>query len=143
MSKPEIKEVRIDRWLWAVRIFKTRTMAADACKKNRVSIAGINAKPAKMIKIGDRIEVRKPPITFTFEVLDLSENRMGAKLVPGFAKNVTPPDEMEVLKMKQMAGFVDRARGTGRPTKKDRRDLLDFTEDAFEFDEWDFDFEEE
>lgn len=118
-------------------------MAADACKKNRVSIAGINAKPAKMIKIGDRIEVRKPPITFTFEVLDLSENRMGAKLVPGFAKNVTPPDEMEVLKMKQMAGFVDRARGTGRPTKKDRRDLLDFTEDAFEFDEWDFDFEEE
>lgn len=143
MGKPEIKEVRIDRWLWAVRIFKTRTIAADACKKNRVSVAGVNAKPAKMIKIGDRIEVRKPPITFTFEVLDLSENRMGAKLVPGFVKNVTPPEEMEVLKMKQMAGFVDRARGTGRPTKKDRRDLLDFTDDAFEFDEWDFDFEEE
>lgn len=135
-------EVRIDRWLWAVRIFKTRTIAADACKKNRISVGGVNAKPSKMIKIGDVINVKKPPVTYSFEVLDLTEKRMGAKLVLGFAKNVTSPEELEVLKMNRLSGFEDRARGTGRPTKKDRRDLVDFTEDAFEFDEWDFDFED-
>lgn len=135
-------EVRIDRWLWAVRIFKTRTIAAEACKKNRISVGGSSAKPSKMIKIGDVIEVKKPPVTFSFEVLDVTEKRMGAKLVPGFAKNVTSPEEMEILKMNRLSGFVDRARGTGRPTKKDRRELVDFTEDAFEFDEWDFDFED-
>ena len=135
-------EVRIDRWLWAVRIFKTRTIAAEACKKNRISVGGSSAKPSKMIRVGDIIEVKKPPVTFSFEVLDLTEKRMGAKLVPGFAKNVTSAEEMEIVKMNRLSGFVDRARGTGRPTKKDRRDLTDFTDDAFEFDEWDFDFDE-
>lgn len=142
MGKEETKEVRIDKWLWAVRIFKTRSIATDACKKNRISVGGINAKPSKTIKAGDVIQVRKPPVTFSFQVLDVTENRMGAKLVPDFAKNITPPEEMDILKMNKMSGFVDRARGTGRPTKKDRRELEDFTEDAFEFDEWDFDFED-
>lgn len=139
------KEVRIDKWLWAVRIFKTRTMAADACKKNRVSIGGVNQKPSKMVKIGDLIQVRKPPVTFSFEVLDLSDKRMGAKLVPGFMKNVTPLEELDALNMKRTAGFVDRARGTGRPTKKERRDLEDFTEDndLFDFDDWDWGLDEE
>lgn len=137
-----MNEVRIDRWLWAVRIFKTRTIAAEACKKNRISIRGVNVKPARMIKIGDVIEVKKPPVTYSFEVLDLTEKRMGAKLVHGFARNVTPAGELEILNLQRMTGFVDRARGTGRPTKKDRRDLEDFTEDYLVFGDWDFDFDE-
>lgn len=137
-----MNEVRIDRWLWAVRIFKTRTIAAEACKKNRISIRGVNVKPARMIKIGDVIEVKKPPVTYSFEVLDLTEKRMGAKLVHGFARNVTPAGGLEILNLQRMTGFVDRARGTGRPTKKDRRDLEDFTEDYLVFGDWDFDFDE-
>lgn len=140
-KQEEVKEVRIDKWLWAVRIFKTRTIAAEACKKNRISIAGVDVKPSRMVKIGDVIDVRKPPVTYSFEVLDLSEKRMGAKLVPGFAKNVTRPEELEILQLNRIVGFVDRARGMGRPTKKERRDLDDFTDDISTFD-WDFDFDE-
>ena len=77
-----MNEVRIDKWMWATRIFKTRSIAADACKKGRVMIGGVNVKPSRMIKVGDIIQVRKPPVTFSFKVLDLTENRMGAKLVP-------------------------------------------------------------
>lgn len=141
-NREEDKEVRIDKWLWAVRIFKTRTIAADACKKNRISIGGVPIKPSKMIRIGDVIEVKRPPVTYSFEVLDLSDKRMGAKLVPGFVKNVTRPEELEILEMNKLSGFVDRARGTGRPTKKDRRELVDFTDDISDFDNWEFDFED-
>jgi len=122
-----MNEVRIDKWMWATRLFKTRTIATEACKKNRISIGGVNAKPSRMIKIGDIIEIRKPPIIFSFKVLDLTENRMGAKLVPLYLENVTPPEQYELLEMNKISGFVDRARGLGRPTKKERRDLEQFT----------------
>lgn len=141
-KKDAVEEVRIDKWLWAVRIFKTRTIAADACKKNRIAIGNTNVKPSKMIRVGDVIEVRRPPVTYSFEVLGLSDKRMGAKLVPDFMKNVTPPEALEVLELEKMAGFVDRARGTGRPTKKDRRDLEDFADDLSFFGDWDLEGED-
>lgn len=136
-------QVRIDKWLWATRVFKTRTIASDACKKGRVSIEGVEVKPSRMIKVGDIVRVRKPPITFSFEVLALSEQRMGAKLVPEYLKNVTPPEEYELLEMKRLSGFIDRQRGTGRPTKKERRDLEQFQEDYFEDFMFDFEGEED
>lgn len=114
-----MNEVRIDKWMWAVRIFKSRTIAVEACKKNRVMIGGVNVKASRMIKVGDVIQVRKPPITFSFKVLALTERRMGAKLVPDYMENVTTPDQYEILEMSRISGFVDRARGLGRPTKKD------------------------
>lgn len=121
-----MNEVRIDKWLWATRVFKTRSIAADACKKGRVLMRGTPVKPSAMVKVGDVVQVRKPPITFSFEVLALTQNRMGAKLVPDYLKNVTPPEEYEVLELQRISGFVDRAKGTGRPTKKERRDLEQF-----------------
>lgn len=138
-----MNEVRIDKWMWATRIFKTRTIAAEACKKNRVMIGGVNVKPSRMIKIGDVVQVRKPPITFSFKVLALTENRMGAKLVPEYLENVTTPDQYEIMEMQRISGFIDRAHGLGRPTKKDRRELEQFTDpdapdDGFDF-EFDFD----
>lgn len=137
-------EARIDKWMWAARIFKTRTIAADACKKGRVSINGAQAKPARMIKPGDVIQVRKPPVTYSFKVLQAIEKRVGAKLVPEIMENVTTPDQYELLEMNRISGFVNRAKGTGRPTKKDRRDLDEFFtpeySDNFDFD---FDFEDE
>lgn len=138
-----MNEVRIDKWLWAVRIFKTRTVAAEACKKGRIMIGGVTIKPSRMIKAGEVIQVRKPPITFSFKVLALADKRMGAKLVPDFMENVTTPDQYEILEMNKISGFVDRARGMGRPTKKDRRELEQFTDpddDGFDFD---FDFDNE
>ncbi|MBD8388508.1 RNA-binding S4 domain-containing protein [Dysgonomonas sp. BGC7] len=140
MKEPK-NEVRIDKWLWAVRLFKTRSIAIDVCKKGRIMIKGTNVKPSRMIKIGDVIEVRRPPITYSFEVLNLTENRMGAKLVPEFMRDVTSPSQLEILEMSKMSGFVDRARGTGRPTKKDRRELEQFTEDYSFFDDWELDSE--
>lgn len=135
-----MNEVRIDKWMWAVRIFKTRTIAAEACKKGRVMINNVTMKPSRMIKIGDIIQVRKPPITFSFKVIGLSQNRMGAKLVPEYMENVTPPDQYEILEMNKISGFVDRARGLGRPTKKDRRELEQFTSPE-DYDGFDFEFD--
>ena len=138
-----MNEVRIDKWMWATRIFKTRTIAAEACKKNRVMINGVNVKPSRMIKVGEVIQVRKPPITFSFKVLDLTERRMGAKLVPDYLENVTTPDQYELLEMSRVSGFVNRAKGTGRPTKKDRRSLEEFVTPEFMDDfDFEFDFEE-
>ncbi len=136
-----MNEVRIDKWMWATRIFKTRTIAADACKKGRIMIGGVNVKPSRMIKVGEVIQVRKPPITFSFEVLALSERRMGAKLVPDYLKNVTTPDQYEILEMNKISGFVNRAKGMGRPTKKDRRELEQFTDPGQLFDSFDFEFD--
>lgn len=133
-------EVRIDKWLWAVRIFKSRTIAVEACKKGRISILGTNVKPSRMIKVGDIIQVRKPPITYSFKVLQLTERRMGAKLVPEYMENVTTADQYEILEMQRINGFIDRQKGTGRPTKKDRRELEDFTTPEF-MDDFDFDFD--
>ena len=125
-------DVRVDKWLWAVRIFKTRSLATDACKKGRVSIGGVTVKPSRTIQRGDIVSVRKPPVEYSFRVVDLLASRVGAKRVP------------ELLELQRISGFVDRAKGLGRPTKKDRRDLDQFAEDMpedldlFDWDEdWD------
>ncbi len=125
------EEVRIDKWLWATRVFKTRTIASDACKKGRVTINGVTVKPSHTIKVGAVIDVRKPPITYSFEVIGLVENRVGAKLVQNYLKNVTSRDQYELLEMVKISGFVNRQKGLGRPTKKEGRELAEFTESAF------------
>ena len=135
-------EARIDKWMWAARIFKTRTIAAEACKKGRISINGAQAKPARTVKPRDVVQVRKPPVTYSFKVLQAIEKRVGAKLVPDVMENVTTPDQYELLEMSKISGFVDRARGTGRPTKKERRDLDEFFTPEY-MDDFDFDFDEE
>lgn len=135
-------EARIDKWLWAARIFKTRTIAADACKKGRISINGAQVKPSRMIKPGDVINVKKSPITYSFKVLQAIEKRVGAKLVPEIMENVTTPEQYELLEMSKISGFIDRARGTGRPTKKDRRSLDDFFTPEY-VDDFDFDFDDD
>jgi ribosome-associated heat shock protein Hsp15 len=117
---------RIDKWLWAARIFKTRSIAADACKNGRVTIEGVNVKPSRVVKAGEVVAVRKPPITYSFRILKTIEQRVGAKLLPEIYENVTTPDQYELLEMNRISGFVDRARGTGRPTKKDRRAMDEF-----------------
>ena len=136
-----LSEERIDKWMWAVRIFKTRTIATEACKKGRVSIGGVNVKPSRTIKVGDVIEVRKPPVTYSFRVLDLSENRMGAKLVPNFMENITPAEQYELLELIRISGFVDRQQGLGRPTKREGRALREFAEMDMSVDGFDFEFD--
>jgi len=134
-------EARIDKWLWSARIFKTRTIAADACKNGRVAVNGVNVKPSRTVKVGDVISVRKPPITFSFRLLKPIEQRVGAKLLPEIYENVTPQDQYELLEMTRISTFVNRARGTGRPTKKDRRQMDAFVgpslEGSFDFENWD------
>ena len=139
---------RIDKWLWAARIFKTRSIAADACKNGRVTIGGVNVKPSHMVKVGETVSVRKPPVTYSFRILKTIEQRVGAKLLPEIYENVTTPDQYELLEMNRISGFVNRARGTGRPTKKDRRAMDAFVEpslegdyDSFFGDDWDDDDE--
>ena len=127
-------EVRIDKWLWAVRLFKTRTLAAEACKKGKILVAGVEVKPSRNIKVGDIIQVKRNPVLFSFEVLALTENRVGAKLVADLMKNVTTADQWELYELGKIAAKSNRERGTGRPTKKERRDLDVFFEPVF-FDE--------
>ena len=130
-------EARIDKWLWAARIFKTRSIAADACKNGRVTKNGVNIKPSHIVKVGETISVRKSPITYSFKILDAIEQRVGAKLIPGVYENVTPKEQYELLEMSRISGFVDRARGTGRPTKKERRSLDAFIGPSLEgFEDW-------
>jgi ribosome-associated heat shock protein Hsp15 len=121
---------RIDKWLWASRIFKTRSIAADACKNGRVTIGGVNVKPSHTVKAGETVCVRKPPVTYSFRILKPIEQRVGAKLIPEVYENVTTPDQYELLEMNRISGFVNRARGTGRPTKKERRALDEFIQFA-------------
>ncbi|MBQ7634001.1 MAG: RNA-binding S4 domain-containing protein [Bacteroidaceae bacterium] len=132
-------EARLDKWLWAVRVFKTRTLAADACKNGRVQINGAQAKPARTVKEGDTVSVRKPPVTYTFRVKQAIEKRVGAKLLPDMVENITDASQYELLEMSRISGFVNRAKGTGRPTKKDRRDMEDFITPMYGFDDWDDD----
>ena len=140
-------EVRIDKWLWAMRVFKTRTIATDACKKGRVTLGdepGIIAKPSRTIKVGDVINVKKPPVTYSFRVTALTENRLGAKLVPEYLENITPQSQYDLLDMVRISGFVDRRKGLGRPTKREGRELSRFTSEAFENDSfflWEDDYE--
>lgn len=139
-------EARIDKWLWAARIFKTRSIAADACKNGRVTKNGINMKPSHMVKVGETVSVKKPPITYSFKILKTIEQRVGAKLLPEIYENVTDPKQYELLEMSRISGFVDRARGTGRPTKKERRALDAFVDPSmfgFELDDEEDDDEED
>ena len=138
-------EARIDKWLWSSRIFKTRTIAADACKNGRIMVNNVLVKPSRMSKVGDTISVRKPPVTYTFRVLKTIEQRVGAKLLPEIYENITTADQYELLEMNRISGFVDRQRGTGRPTKKDRRQMDAFVGPSLEsFGDWnDFDFDED
>ena len=124
-----MSEVRIDKYLWAMRIYKTRSMAADACKNGRVSMNGVQLKPSRTFKVGDVFHVRKGPITYTYRVLQLTENRLGAKLVPEYVQDCTAPEQLELLELARMAGNGARDRGLGRPTKKDRRDIETFFEE--------------
>ena len=124
-----MSEVRIDKYLWAMRIYKTRSIAADACKNGRVSMNGVQLKPSRTFKVGDVFNVRKGPITYTYRVLQLTENRLGAKLVPEYLQNCTAPEQLELLELARLAGNGTRDRGLGRPTKKDRRDIETFFEE--------------
>ncbi|WP_281801421.1 RNA-binding S4 domain-containing protein [Segatella maculosa] len=129
---------RIDKWLWAARVFKTRSVAADACKNGRIIINGVNVKPSHIIKTGETINVRKPPVTYSYKVLKCIEQRVGARSLPEIYENVTDTKQYELLEMSRISGFVDRARGTGRPTKKERRVLDAFVAPVvFDFDEED------
>lgn len=141
MAKKEVLEVRIDKWMWAVRLFKTRSLAADACKKGKVQMSGTNVKASRNVKVGDEIQIKRPPVVYSFKVLALSENRMGAKLVPDFMENVTSADQLELLEMSRYSAFGVRDRGTGRPTKKDRRDLVVYME--YEDEDMFFDFDDD
>ena len=137
-------EVRIDKWLWAMRVFKTRTIATEAIKKGRVTV-GDNpnpVKPSRTIKVGDTVSVRKPPITYTFRVLALTENRLGAARVPEYMENITPQAQYDLLDVVRISGFIDRRKGLGRPTKRDGRELSKFTESIYD-NGWDFDFDDD
>ncbi|MDE6019130.1 MAG: RNA-binding S4 domain-containing protein [Muribaculaceae bacterium] len=139
-------EVRIDKWLWAMRVFKTRTIATDACKKGRVMMGGVPVKPSRAIKEGDVIEVRKPPITYTFRVKATTQNRLGAKLVPDYLENLTPQSQYDLLEMTKISGFVDRRKGLGRPTKREGREMSRFKEDSYSdvyFLDWEDDDDDE
>ena len=139
------EDERIDKWLWAMRIFKTRTIATEACKKGRVPIgdmgSGVIAKPSRTIKVGDVVNVRKSPITYSFRVKALTENRLGAKLVPDYMENITPQSQYDLLEVVKISGFIDRRKGLGRPTKREGRELARFTQDVYD-DGWDFDFDD-
>lgn len=137
-------EERIDKWLWAMRIFKTRTIATEACKKGRVTVGegdGVSVKPSRLIKTGDVINVRKPPVTYSFRVKVLSENRLGAKLVPDYLENITPQSQYDLLDVVKISGFIDRRKGLGRPTKREGRELARFAEEIYDSG-WDFDFDQ-
>lgn len=137
-------EVRIDKWLWAVRLYKTRSLAAEACKKGKVSCNGQTVKPSHVVKVGEVYHVRRAPITFSYKVLALAHNRMAAKLVPDFMLDVTTPDQLQLLELNRLAHAAGRARGTGRPTKKERRDLDMFIDPLDWMDEMDdFEMDEE
>ncbi len=139
------ESARLDKWLWAARIFKTRSVAADACKNGRVTVNGANAKPSRTVKVGETVHVKKPPVTYSFKILNAIETRVGAKLIPQVYENVTDPKQYELLEMSRISGFIDRARGTGRPTKKDRRAMDSFVDPALfgweDDDDWDDDEE--
>lgn len=128
-------EIRIDKWLWAVRLYKTRSLASEACKKGKVLVQNVQVKPSRVVKVGDIIQIKRNPVLYSFKVLALAQNRMNAKLVPEFMENVTTPDQLELIELGKIASQTGRARGTGRPTKKERRDMEDFFEPFFFDDE--------
>ena len=133
-----MEEIRIDKFLWEIRAFKTREDATKACKGNKVHINGNDAKPSKPVKPGDIITVRKNEVTFTFKVLVPIDKRQGAKLVGEYAENLTPAEELEKMRRPVETFFLKRERGAGRPTKKERREMDDLWDKYF-FDDEDYD----
>ena len=125
-------EVRIDKYLWSIRVFKTCSEATDACKGGKIRVNGADIKPSKNVKVGDIIVARKGAVTYTYKVLALIDKRQGAKLVPQYAENLTPQEELDKLHAPVETFFLKRDRGTGRPTKKDRRQM-DELWDSLEF----------
>ncbi|MDR0686460.1 MAG: RNA-binding S4 domain-containing protein [Dysgonamonadaceae bacterium] len=119
--------LRVDKWLWAVRIFKTRTIALEECRKNRVTVNSAPAKPSRLVKVGDTVTVRKPPVTYTFKVLAVTDSRVSAKLATGYVEDITPAEQHD-LRFPHTDGFINRKKGAGRPTKKERRELDGFFE---------------
>lgn len=131
---------RIDKYLWAIRVYKSRTDATDACKGGKVKLNGLDVKPSREIKAGDMLTARKGQVQFTFRVIEPIDKRQGAKFVPQYAENLTPPEELEKMRAPVETFFFKRDRGTGRPTKKDRRQmdsLWDFLDDGFDLDDLD------
>lgn len=126
-------EVRVDKYLWAMRIYKTRSIATDACKCGRVKMNGVEIKPSRMFHVGDIFTVRKGPITYTYRILQLWGNRLGAKMVPEYLQDITPKEQLELLELARYAAQSGRDRGTGRPTKKDRRDIEQFFSDDYNY----------
>jgi ribosome-associated heat shock protein Hsp15 len=122
-------DTRIDKWLWAVRLFKTRSLASEACKKGRIRINDQECKASRTVNVGDQVEVKDPPVTYRYKVLDLADKRMGAKLVPNFMEDITPEDQKEILEMQILDRKYNRQRGLGRPTKKERRDIDKFRDE--------------
>lgn len=120
-----MEELRIDKYLWSIRVYKTRTDATDACKGGKVRVNGSDTKPSKAVKAGDVITARKGAVTYTYKVLELIDKRQGAKLVPRYAENLTSQEELDKLRAPVETFFLKRDRGAGRPTKKDRRQMED------------------
>ena len=137
------ESIRLDKYLWAVRIFKTRSEAADAIRNNRVTVNGAYAKPSREVKVGDTISLRRTIINYTYEVVALVSNRQPAKNVPLYCKNTTPQSELDRLNMPRETIFVFRERGTGRPTKKERREIDEMMEGIFLDDNLPFDDDDE
>jgi ribosome-associated heat shock protein Hsp15 len=124
------KEIRIDKFLWSVRLYKTRSIASDECRKGRILINGIQVKPSRSVVKGEIIAVKKPPVNYAYRVIEPIENRVGAKLVENFIEDLTPDEEKAKLEIGKSGGTVYRDKGTGRPTKKERR-LIDRINDDF------------
>ena len=117
------KSVRIDKWLWCVRLYKTRTLSAEACSGGKVTIDDVNVKPSRAVKVGDIIKVHQPPLWRTVKVVDILENRVGAKVVPQYMEDLPPQEEYDKVEFVRMMNMERRDRGTGRPTKKERREI--------------------
>ena len=117
------KSIRIDKFLWSVRLFKTRSIAAEECRKGRILINNIQVKPSRIVLKDEVIVVKKPPVVYSFRVLEPIENRVSAKLVDSFIEDLTPEEEKEKLNIRLASGIVFRDKGSGRPTKKERRDI--------------------
>ncbi len=137
-----MSDIRLDKYLWAVRVFKTRSDAADAIRQNRVLVNDAYAKPSREVKIGDRISVRRERVTYSYKVLELVSSRQPAKNVPLYCLNTTPQEELDKLNVPHETIFVFRDRGTGRPTKKERRDIDALMDGFYLDDDWDEDDED-
>jgi ribosome-associated heat shock protein Hsp15 len=123
------KEIRIDKFLWSVRLYKTRSIASEECRKGRIIINNVSVKPSRTVLKNEIITVKKPPVNYSYKVIEPIENRVGAKLVAQFIEDITPEEEKLKLEIAHSGGIVYRDKGTGRPTKKDRRQIDRISDD--------------